>query len=102
MNTDYLKNMRRINHSEILDLKSRYYYMFVSKNVSAVPIKNQFITVGVPTVLGNWIFFKSARQEHCTQVNKLYWVLCKIQRKFRMVAAQAEFRDHLNQVLEVQ
>lgn len=53
MNTDYLKNMRRINHSEILDLKSRYYYMFVSKNVSAVPIKNQFITVGVPTVLGN-------------------------------------------------
>ena len=60
MNTDYLKNMRKANHSEILDLKNRYYYTFVSKNVSVVPIKYQFITVGVPTVLGN-NFFKISK-----------------------------------------
>ena len=53
MNTDYLKNMRKIKHSEILDPKNQYYYTFISKNVSVVPIKYQFITVGVPTVLGN-------------------------------------------------
>ena len=56
MNTDYLKNMRKIKHSEILDPKNQYYYTFISKNVSVVPIKYQFITVGVPTVLGNNFF----------------------------------------------